>query len=337
FRRVTGRGEAVQARNAEREAGSEAKALPVIQAKQPAPEALPPALMRIIRPEARSMWLTSSARYYTPDYIEMVLRAGMAGDLQQQWQLFDWMEQTWPRLLKNLGELKRAVAMMERSLVPYAKRGAKPTASAQAKADLIQDILFELMPEPGADENDFAGTAFDALDAYAKGISVLEVEYRTAEDGIVPRTTRWIHPTYYGFAAESNRLGLRAQTGVELPADAEQIGNGLYAFPPDKFLVATHKARSGILPGTALLRTLTFWWAASNFTAEWLLNFAQIFGMPIRWAEYDPSNASLLPLIEEMLRRMGSAGRHQAGAEGIGEVRGRQSPGVRPGPGRPPV
>ena len=30
-------------------------------------------------------------------------------------------------------------------------------------------------------------------------------------------------------------------------------------------------------------------WAASNFAQQWFLNFAQIFGLPIRWANDDPA------------------------------------------------
>jgi phage gp29-like protein len=57
-----------------------------------------------------------------------------------------------------------------------------------------------------------------------------------------------------------------------------------------------------------MLRTLAWWWAASNFTSEWLLNLAQIFGVPIRWATYaQGTSKEQIDLIEEMLDNMGSA------------------------------
>jgi phage gp29-like protein len=78
-------------------------------------------------------------------------------------------------------------------------------------------------------------------------------------------------------------------------------------FPPDEFLVAARKAKSGPAAGGALLRPLAFWWIAANFCGEWFLNFAQIFGQPIRWATYDPSQPGILDLVSEMLENMGSS------------------------------
>ena len=31
---------------------------------------------------------------------------------------------------------------------------------------------------------------------------------------------------------------------------------------------------------------MAWWWCAANFSADWLLNYAQIFGIPIRWTTY---------------------------------------------------
>jgi phage gp29-like protein len=85
--------------------------------------------------------------------------------------------------------------------------------------------------------------------------------------------------------------------------------NGDYApFPRDNFLIAVAKQKSGHPTGSSLMRALGFWWAAANFTAEWFLNFAQIFGMPIRWASYDPNlDKPTIEIINEMLANMGSA------------------------------
>ena len=51
------------------------------------------------------------------------------------------------------------------------------------------------------------------------------------------------------------------------------------------------------------------WWCAANFSADWLLNFAQVFGLPLRWATYDPAAPQeTVDGLCEMLQKMGSAG-----------------------------
>lgn len=309
---------AIQARLGDDATPAEVSAAPVPDGgRSPAVsrDDLPPALARIIRPEARLNWINASVRLYTPEYIAMVLRLGLTGDLQQQWQLFHWMEDTWPRLNKNLLELKRAVAAMDRSVTPHARRGEQPTLEAEDRADVVQEALFNMRPEPGADENGFNQTIFDLLDAWGKGVSVLEIDWDVRGLGldspalIAPRCTRWVHPTFYGFSPSTNKLGLRlGDPKVAVPVGTPQIDAGLYEFPPDKFLLATCKARSTIVPAAALLRPLAFWWCASNFTAEWLLNFAQIFGTPIRWAQYAQGISSQqITQINDMLANMGNA------------------------------
>jgi phage gp29-like protein len=52
-----------------------------------------------------------------------------------------------------------------------------------------------------------------------------------------------------------------------------------------------------------------WWWCAANFTSDWLLNLAQLFGIPFRWVEYDPMMpAPLKAELDNMLQNMGSAG-----------------------------
>jgi hypothetical protein len=130
---------------------------------------------------------------------------------------------------------------------------------------------------------------------------------------IAPRATYWVHPVCFAFDV-NGRLGLRtdakgqlnpAQLGVPVQGQPAVVG----AFPPHKFLVGIHKAKSGTALGGSLLRPLAWWWCAANFSADWLLNLAQIFGLPFRWANYDPTAPQeTVDRICSMLQNMGSAG-----------------------------
>lgn len=272
-----------------------------------------------IHPDARDRWVAAQISMYTPERIESVIRGAMSGDLLAQWEMFDLMEGTWPRLLKNLNELKDGVCSYDWAVIPWAAKGEEPTPEAQKRAELVEELIWNMEPAPDVDENDFEGTLRDVMDAWGKGIAVLETSwYQKAYDKtstvIAPRATRWIKPNYYGYPVQGeDRLMLKVsevQRAGMTPGQPWLVAtNGDYApFPPDNFLIAVAKQKSGHPTGSSMMRALGFWWAAANFTAEWFLNFAQIFGMPIRWASYDPNlDKPTIEIIKDMLANMGSA------------------------------
>lgn len=285
-----------------------------------APAKLPKQLQTVIRPTARNRWLGNTAASYTPDRIEQVLRSAMTGSLVAQWELFDLMEDTWPRLTKNLNQLKRAVLAYERTFEPWYEEEEAAAPEADERARLISRAIWKMKPRADESQNGFDDTIYDILDAWAKGVAVLEIDWEVRDGGkfgmiTAPQATRYIHPRFYGYPPEQDWLGLNTSE-----IDSAKIGSGprplsldlrpvdgVYArFPQNKFLICVCRAKSGHPSVSALLRPLAFWWAAANFTQEWFLNFAQIFGLPIRWANYDPNTPGLLDSICDMLENMGS-------------------------------
>lgn len=290
----------------------------VHQAAVPAPappsaaESMAVALGRILNPEAQVRWNGWLARDYTPERIEMVLRSALWGDHVAQWELFALMEDTWPRLGKALAELKRAVGQLDWRVEPWAEEDAAPSKEAEERARVVSRAIWTMRPRPEEAANGFEGTVFDLLDAWAKGVSVLEIEWEQRAAGaagrpmLLPHSTHWVHPSHYAWGRDG-RLGLRRSP------DGRPVGAGagapdLEPFPEAKFLVAVCKARSGPALGGALLRPLAWWWCAANFSASWLLNLSQIFGLPIRWATYAPgADPALVAQICRMLENMGAA------------------------------
>jgi phage gp29-like protein len=293
---------------------------------------LPPDLERIIRPQAMTRWILPQLAAITPAYIEQTLRGAFTGSHIQQWELFDLMEDTWPRLLKNLGEVKRAVAGLDWKLQPWAEEDTPPTDEARERAKLVSNAVWRMRPDPCCDENGFTETIRDLLDAWGKGTSVLEILWEIRNAGVLgditaPRATAWVHPSAYGWDTEG-RLGLNYaqlerstfnverstlnvrrstynQANAAFPASPGDLG----PFPEDKFIVAIFKAKTGSPLTTALLRPLAWWWCAANFSADWLMNLAQLFGLPFRWANYaDGAPQATVSKICSMLENMGSAG-----------------------------
>lgn len=238
-----------------------------------------------------------ASRRMSPAEARLVLEQAAAGSLDAQWDLFALMEDTWPRLSKNLSELRRAASRATYIVNPCAERGKPATASAKERSALVDQSLRQWWPKPGTLELSFEDTLFHALDAYGKGTSALEIHWGRTPDGILPRCSHVLASRRYGWNATGTELGLVTQDGT-----------GWQPFPPDRFLVGIWQARTGAPGATAILRCLVPYWAGITFGWEWLLSNAQIFGVPFRWATYDKNQPHLGALLRDMLAAMGASG-----------------------------
>lgn len=280
------------------------------------------AMARIIRPSARDRWQGAAITQFTPDRVESTIRSAFAGNLVAVWELYDLMEATWPRLQKNLNELKDDVASSDWTVQPWSPRGKEASPEAQRRAELFDQAIWSMTPEMESDENDFRATVKDLLDAWGKGVSILEIDWQQRSGLWMPRATQWVHPRFYGYPFDGGRLRLNVReirqtrnaeggtrNGEIIPQSTFGIPHSgdWSPFPPGKFLIGIAKVKSGHPVGGALLRALAWWWCAANFSAEWLLQLAQIFGLPIRWGTYDPNaSASQIQQICDMLENMGT-------------------------------
>ena len=253
---------------------------------------------RVVAPSTRDrMESNALGPKQSPASIISILRTALSGDIKQQYQVYELMEDSWARLAKNLHELKSAAAGATYTVMPFTERGERPTDSAQAKADFVQLCIDRLIGSPINGTNGFRNAVYDLCDAVGKGFSVQEIIWEPTVDGIMPKETYFCHPRYYSYPFDKPDLMLSPK------------GDGTYEeFPDDKFLIGIYKNRSGNSMGYGLLRQLAYWWSGQNYCRDWLLNFAQVCGQPLRWATYDPGAASHIKNdIADMLENMGAA------------------------------
>lgn len=259
-------------------------------------------MLRIVRPQAAGRWMLPQLAQCTPDFVENILRGAMYGSTIQQWELFDLMEDTSPRLLKNVGEIKDDAVDYRWKLEAFAQEDLPPTPEAEAKKKTVAQAMSRMRPRAGWDENGFSGTLFDLSDAWYKGTSVLEIDWDFADGLHFPRATWWVDPHNYSWSDEG-WLGLMTRDRNS------HSSRSVEPFVEGKFLFAICKARSGSPLNTALLRSLAWWWCAANFSQDWLMNLAQLFGIPFRWATYADNVATdTVTEINNMLAGMGSSG-----------------------------
>ena len=253
---------------------------------------------RIIIPNARDrMESNPLGPKQSPNSIVNILRTALGGSIKSQYEVYELMEDSWARLSKDLHELKIAAARSRYTVMPYAEQGERPTPEAQDKAKFVQYIIDNWKGNGVTNTNGFRDCIYDICDAVGKGFSVQEILSKPTDRGAMVSGTYFVHPRYYGYYAEEPYLMLTPKA------------DGNYEkFPRNKFIVATYKNKSGNTMGYGLLRQLAYWWSGQNYCRDWLLNFAQVYGQPLRWATYDPgASNSLKTDIANMLENMGAA------------------------------
>jgi phage gp29-like protein len=285
-------------------------------------------LQRIVRPQALFRWLGPQLAAITPAYIEQTMIGAMQGSTLQAWSIFDLMLKTWPELLACYTELIYGVLRKKLVYEPYHEEDEKPTPSAIEKQKLVACAIRSMTPDPARDDSAIEGTIKDVLDAWFRGVAVSEILWQSIDDAnigtiMAPQSTFSVDPTNYAWSSDGS-LGLRSnkQSAMSMwPFATTSLSprpDEVQAFPDNKFLVAVHKASGGSPLGGALLRPLAWWWCAANFSSDWLLNLAQIFGIPFRWATYDPNaTPETIAMLDNMLQNMGSNawGRGPTGTE----------------------
>lgn len=262
-------------------------------------EAKPAArLATALLPQVRSRWMLPQAAQMTPARIEQILRAALTSECPAaEQELYALMEATWPRLMKNRMEVVDAVLGLE-----WQHMDAPEGEGVPGALKLVRRMKNGMCGDPLSDGQGWRATLAGLLDAWFRGVSVCEIEWEYREASRypaawLPRMTRDVPAWQFGWKHETGRLMLYPDGQPE----------GAVEFPPQKFLVAVRKAGKGHPSGTALLRGLAWWWCAANFSAEWLLNFAQIFGQPFRWATYDASQEGVRDDLAGMMEQMSSA------------------------------
>ena len=220
----------------------------------------------------------------TPLQIRMLLLSGMSGNFSWMYDLVSIMQDTWPRLLKNLHEVSDACRNTKFDARPYTETGEKPTDSAEEKADFVNRCLKSFEPIPGGDERNFSGTVYDMSKAIVMP-RLQEIIWKQNDKGEwQPRATAWVHSRRLGLLP-SGRIGIQPVLDQDISYATTQ-NRAPVDLPPNKFIYSIYPTRDGALTMSGLLRPLAWWWGSMMYGRDWLLIYAQLFGQPFRWATY---------------------------------------------------
>jgi phage gp29-like protein len=208
------------------------------------------------------------SRGLTPSRLAAILDAAEQGDLIQQYELFDDMEEKDAHIASEMGKRRRAL-ILDYEVVP--PRNANP--AEKKAADQLADWLAEI--------DSFEDMLFDLTDAIGKGFVCMEFDGWQDVEGIrLPKSINHRPQTWFKLQ--------RTVAGQEIRLRNNSIeGEPLNPFG---WIVHTHRAKSGYLERAALFRVLVWPYLFKQYSAADLAEFLEIYGIPLRLGRY-PSGA----------------------------------------------
>tara|TARA_B100000686_G_scaffold246123_1_gene255492 strand:+ start:2204 stop:3724 length:1521 start_codon:yes stop_codon:yes gene_type:complete len=195
-----------------------------------------------------------------PVKLGAIFRDSERGDMDAYLAMAEEIEEKDTHYSSVMGTRKRAVAQLEITVEP-----AGDDKVSMEQAEFIQDWL---------DRDDLEGETVDILDAIGKGFSATEIIWDTSGDQWQPIELIWRDPRLFKFAPDQRTLMIRGDN------------NKLEPLPPYKFIVHTHKAKSGTPVRGGVVRPCAWMWLFKNFSVKDWVIFAERYGQPIRIGKY---------------------------------------------------
>jgi len=229
----------------------------------------------------------------TPSRLSAILREADDGSLSSTMQLFEEMEEKDAHLFAVANTRRLAVTGLEWSVVSAADlHHVAERRAADEAADYCRESLFRL---------DDVDQVLQHLSlAVGRNIALAELVWEVI-DGTL--TLVDLAPVDFTRLVFDERDQVRVLTD-----DEPQHG---VALPPHKFIVHTPHSVSGHPQRGGLLRVTAMTYLAKNLALKDWLVFAEVFGMPVRIARYEPSATP--EEKRELLRMLETLGSNAAG------------------------
>ncbi len=248
---------------------------------------------RVVVPRAEDSIRDYPGAGLTPSRLTAILREADAGSLSAAMQLFEEMEEKDAHLYSVANTRRLALTGLDWRIVSAADlHDGVDGAAADEAADHCRKTLEAL---DGFDES----LRHLAL-AVGRNIAVAEIVWDARNGALRPVE---ILPVDFSRITFDELDRLRILTDAE-PRDGIEP-------PPNKFIVHAPHASSGHPQRGGLLRVTAMAYLAKNLSLKDWMIYAEVFGMPVRIARYEPSATP--DEKRELLRMLESLGSNAAG------------------------
>ncbi len=203
----------------------------------------------------------------TPKRLAQLLTAAESGDLAAQADLGADMEEKDGHIFSELSKRKKAINEMDWEIVPPKNASEEEKKIAAQIQEWVDDI------------DDLETVIFDALDAIGHGYSCQAIEWERVGNLILP-------------ASFEHRLAREFKTPTDKPNELRFVKNGIEEDLWDYgWFTHYHKAKSGYIARSGLHRVLCYPYLFKNYGVTDILQFLEIYGLPIRVGSY-PAGAT---------------------------------------------
>jgi phage gp29-like protein len=222
-----------------------------------------PVRARIAAGDVNDKYSSYPSNGLTPKRLARIFRAADDGDVMEQMELFEEMEEKDPHLFSQLQTRKLAVTGLDWEVQPF--------SDAEADKQVADFVTAQLK---GIENLDDVFT--DILDAIGKGISIMEIEWGVGADGsnVIENIER-IHQKKLTWDCMTDEMKLCTR---EFP--------GGISLPENKFVVHRYKAKSGHPSRAGVLRVVSWMYLFKNYDVKDWIAFCEVFGMPLRLGKY---------------------------------------------------
>ncbi|SIP95933.1 DUF935 domain-containing protein [Bosea sp. TND4EK4] len=197
----------------------------------------------------------------TPSRLASIHRAAATGNALAWLELAEDIEERDPHYMSVLGTRRRAIAQL-----PINVEAASDDTEHVRHKDFLVEWLKEGVLELAL---------FDMLDAIGKGFSVMETDWESTPEAVLPRCFDYRPQRWFDFDLTDGETVVLAEGVTREPLS------------PHKFIVHRHKAKSGLTIRSGLARVASWSWMYKAFTSKDWAIFTQNYGMPTRVGKFD--------------------------------------------------
>lgn len=201
----------------------------------------------------------------TPRRLARILKAADEGDVREQMELFEEMEEKDTHLFSQIQTRKLTVTGLDWEIQPF--------SDDERDKDIAEFVSEQLKSLENMDD-----IFIDMLDAIGKGVSIMEIEWGVENSHNVIENIEYVHPKKLIWDPITDEIKICTRefpTGVSLPKN--------------KFVVHRYKAKSGHTSRAGILRIVSWMYLFKNYDIKDWVSFAEVFGMPLRLGKYNAS------------------------------------------------
>lgn len=222
-----------------------------------------PVRSRVAVGDVNDKYSTYPSNGLTPRRLARIFRAADEGDVSEQMELFEEMEEKDTHLFSQLQTRKLAVTGLDWEVQSF--------SDDERDKEIAEFIDEQLKGIENLDD-----IFIDMLDAIAKGVSVMEIEWGLDSDLTnIIENIEYVHPKklIWDFQTDEMKICTR-----EFPSGT--------SLPENKFVVHKYKARSGHTSRAGILRVVSWMYLFKNYDVKDWVAFCEVFGMPLRLGKY---------------------------------------------------